>query len=357
MFYQIVIVLRNLQISLLLMVVIFFVGYAVYAKLSQKYELQYKSEVAHQVYLTKNNNMVEKPSSSEVYFAGERVPTEKKNIASKLQWELHLATYWKQGATQTVSKAHYWLPLFEQILKEKDIPVDFKYLAVIESNLTNVVSPAGAAGFWQLMPSAARTAGLEINNEIDERYHPIKATYAAAYYLRYSYKYLKNWTNVAASYNMGIGGIQYTLRASGVDSYYDLFLNPETARYVYKAVAFKQVYENLAKYDLTDVQPYAYPHYRKITVDSTIHNLADFASQYGLSLKTLQRHNPWLKANRLTVREGKTYEVWIPTLAKMARLSETDTLAVKEVSLVSDTLSRSDSLQLVVKEQPKKEAD
>src|SRR4030095_7456975 len=89
---------------------------------------------------------------------------------------------------------------------------------------------------------------LKITNEVDERYDPLKATEAACLYLKRSYKKFGNWTMVAASYNRGMGGVERALEDQHEKSYYDLYLNDETARYVFRILAIKEIAENPLRY-------------------------------------------------------------------------------------------------------------
>ncbi len=283
-------------------------GYTVYGKLNNSYDFNYRL----------NENYHSKDAYSEepkeLYFAGERVPMEKKHVASRIEREVRLLASWKEGTARSLQRANYWLPIFEEIFKQYDVPPDFKYLAVIESNLSNVVSPMGAAGFWQLMPQAAAMAKLEINAEVDERFHPIKAAHAAALVLKNAHGYFHNWTYACASYNMGVGGMQSAVRANGGKSYYDMYLNAETARFIYKLLAVKQIFENPETHGIQVLPTNSYlPPFKSLQVKESIPNLLQFAQKHGLTLAQLKEYNPWLKANSLTVKPGKSYEILLPT--------------------------------------------
>ena len=184
-------------------------------------------------------------------FAGEDIPLYSSEIWERFDNELLRNVYFQSNTLLYLKKANKFFPIIEPILKKHGIPDDFKYLAVIESGLENVVSPSGAAGFWQIMKKTAREYGLEVNDEIDERYNLEKSTIAACNYLNDAYKQFGNWTIAAASYNMGRGGINKRLKEQRVDNYYDLYLNSETARYIFRIIAIKEILQNPKKYGLS----------------------------------------------------------------------------------------------------------
>jgi len=256
------------------------------------------------------------PIPSEVSFAGEAVPIERFDVREALDRELLVNVYWQSNLLLYCKRACRWFPVIEPILKANNIPDDFKYLALIESGLMNVTSPAKASGFWQFLKETGIHHGLEINDEVDERYHLEKATEAACKYLRSSYKQHKSWVLAAAAYNMGDGGLKKSIDKQRNTSYWDLLLNEETSRYVYRILA--------AKIILSDPQQYGIrlrmvDLYQPITpasilqVDSSINNLVDFAIGQGITYKQLKNFNPWLRSDKLTNKTGKTYNILIPS--------------------------------------------
>ncbi len=250
----------------------------------------------------------------EINFASERVPMELADVRERLDKELHINTYWHNNTIFLMKRAHRWFPQMEPILKKHGIPDDFKYLPLIESGLMNDISPKDAVGFWQIVKSAGKENGLEITDNVDERYDPIKATEAACRYLKTAYNKFGNWTSVAASYNRGMGGIGRALENQQVDSYYDLYLNDETARYVFRILACKEIVENPARYGFK-VNPrhlYEPEKLRYVTVTQTIPDLIAFAKQNNTNYKLLKRHNPWLRDDKLVVKKGKTYRIALP---------------------------------------------
>jgi membrane-bound lytic murein transglycosylase D len=251
---------------------------------------------------------------TEAVFAGENLPLEIADVRERLDKELQINSYLHSNTIFLIKRANRWLPQMEKILEANGIPNDFKYLPLIESNLLNVVSPKDAVGYWQILATSGREYGLEITKEVDERYDPIKATHAACKYLKSSYRKFGNWTLVAASYNRGMGGIDRAIDNQKVNNYYDLFLNDETSRYVFRIVAIKEIIENPARYGFK-IDPdllYREESLRYVEVTETIRSLVDFAAANGTNYKLLKRHNPWLRDEKLTVKKGKTYRIALP---------------------------------------------
>ncbi len=254
------------------------------------------------------------PIPDSVRFVGEAVPLENFDVRESLDKELHKISYWHSETILQIKRAKRYFPLIEKILKQHNIPEDFKYLAVNESGLSNVVSPAGAAGFWQIMKKTGKSYGLEINNEIDERYHLEKATEVACKFLQDAYRKYNNWALVAASYNYGQGNLDKQLKKQQANSYYDLLLNEETARYVYRIIAFKLIMENPQNYgfkfrkkDLYQPVPF-----NEILIDTSISNFADFAKDHNTNYKILKFFNPWLRDSFLSNKNKKEYIIKIP---------------------------------------------
>ncbi len=248
-------------------------------------------------------------------FAGEVVPMQLVDVQQKLDRELHVNTYWQSNTLLYLKRSNQWFPVIEPILAENNIPNDFKYLALIESGLTQIVSPAGATGFWQFMKGTGREYGLEVGNEVDERYHIEKSTRAACKYLQDAYDKYGSWTLAAASYNMGMNGLDKQLSRQQVSNYYDLLLSEETSRYVFRILAAKEILSSPQNYGFTyrekDLwQPY---NTKTITVDSSVSNWATFAKEHGVNYKVLKALNPWLRQRELTNSAKKTYEIKLPS--------------------------------------------
>lgn len=251
---------------------------------------------------------------SELSFAGERVPMEFFDVHESFDRELLINTYWQSQTLLFFKRANRFFPVIEPILKENNIPDDFKYLAIAESGLTNSTSPAGAVGFWQFLSGTAKDYGLEIREDIDERYHLEKSTEAACRFLHESYETYGNWTMVAASYNAGRRGINNQIDIQKQDDYYDLLLNEETARYLFRILAIKTIMENPETYGFMFRQQDLYQpvSFYSLDVDSTVTDFADFADSFGTNYKMLKFLNPWLRKPHLNNRSGRVYTLKIP---------------------------------------------
>ena len=259
-------------------------------------------------------NVYALPMPEHLDFAGERVPLEDPDVYERMDRELLVNTYWQSNTLLLLKRAHKYFPVIEPILKEEGIPDDFKYVAVIESSLTNAVSPAGARGFWQIMESTGKELGLEINDNVDERYNIEKSTRVAADYLKKSKKQLGSWTLAAAAYNAGNYGINRQRARQEVDEYYDLLLGEETGRYIFRVLALKEIMTNPEKYGFNFREKDLYkdvPSY-KIKVDTPVTDFAKFAKKFDINYKILKIHNPWLREAHLNNRSRKEYLIELP---------------------------------------------
>ena len=254
------------------------------------------------------------PVPEQFYFAGEEVPLEYFDVLESLERELLVNTYWHSQTVIFIKKSSRYFPVIEPILKKNNIPDDFKYLAVIESGLSNAVSPSGAVGFWQILESTSQDYNLIVDNEVDERYHLEKATQAACRYLQESYNKYNSWTMTAASYNAGRRGIDRQITKQSQQDYYDLLLNSETARYVFRILAIKLILENPDKYGFNIPKSECYQPIKTTSIkpDSTITDLAQFAKQHHTNYKMIKTLNPWLIDNKLTKRKDVVFEIMIP---------------------------------------------
>lgn len=254
------------------------------------------------------------PVPDHLDFAGEEVPLDRYDIYESLDRELLVNTYWHSNTQLMFKRAFRYFPVFDSILDANDVPRDFRYLAMIESSLANVVSPAGARGIWQIMRGTAAELGLEVSLEVDERYHLEKATEAACKYLKDSRRRFGSWTLAAAAYNMGNTATARVINDQKTNNYYDLLLNPETARYMFRILAVKTIYENPTRYGFYFREKDFYPPLKTYTVDvdSSGIDLVDFALDHDIPYKILRRLNPWLRSNKLTNAAGKTYSIKLP---------------------------------------------
>lgn len=295
-----------LLLSLLAGALVIFVGIA--SKRDKNLDTEFRSEF-HEDY-----GVYALSIPDDLSFAGEDIPLSDPDVYERMDKELLVNTYWQSNGLLMFKRTAKYFPIIEPILKEKGVPDDFKYLAVIESGLTNVVSPAGATGMWQIMKGTAKDRGLEVNDEIDERYHLEKSTEAACDYLLEAHERFGSWTLAAASYNMGMKGVEKQLARQKSDNYYDLLLNQETGRYVFRIIAVKEIIENPKRYgfNFREVDLYKPIPTTTVEVDSGVAHFADFAAKYDMSYKTLKYHNPWLRDHYLTNKQGKTYVIKIP---------------------------------------------
>jgi len=247
-------------------------------------------------------------------FADEALPLDNPDILERMDRELLVNTYWQSNGLLMFKRANKYFPVIEPILARHGIPEDFKYLAVIESGLQNVTSPAGARGFWQIMKATGRENGLEINDNVDERYNLELATEVACKYLLKAKKRFGSWTLAAASYNAGMAGVSRRLKEQGVNTYYDLLLGEETGRYIFRIVALKEILNNPDQYgfnfrhkDLYNTIPTF-----KVEVDTAVTSFVNFAERFGINYKILKLHNPWLREKHLNNKSGKPYLIDIP---------------------------------------------
>lgn len=247
-------------------------------------------------------------------FAGEKVPLEDFDVYERLDKELLVNTFYQSQTLLLHKRANRWFPLIIPILKRYGIPEDFKYIPMIETGFTNSVSQAGAAGYWQFLDKTAREYDLEVNEYVDERYNVEKATEAACKYFKESYKQFGNWSMVAAAYNMGPTGLKNQVKKQGENSYYDLLLNSETARYVFRLIAVKQIIEYPERYGYRIFKKDLYPPLEtyKVKVDTAITNFVSFARQHNINYKLLRIVNPWLRDAHLPNASRKTYFLEIP---------------------------------------------
>lgn len=255
-----------------------------------------------------------------ITFAGQNIDLQRYDHRERMDRELMSFTYMHSTTMLTVKRANRYFPIIEPILKANGLPDDFKYLAVIESNLNPLAkSPAGAAGLWQFMPATGRDFGLEVNNNIDERYHVEKETKAACKYLKEAYKKYGNWLCVAAAYNAGQARISTQLQKQMASQAVDLWLVEETSRYMFRLLAAKAVINNPQRYGFLLKREHLYPPipYTEVTVTTGIDNLAQFAKDKEITYAQLKDANPWLRDASLMNKSGRTYVLKIPTKAGM----------------------------------------
>jgi hypothetical protein len=295
---------KNIFISLFVLLVSTFIFFAFSSKPTIINE--YSPENGYNIYAIDIPDMLD--------FSGESMPIHIPDIRERIDRELLVNTYWQSNGLLLFKRAQRYFPIIEPILESYGIPDDFKYLALIESGLQNVTSPAGAKGFWQIMKPTAKEYGLEINSNVDERNNLELATVVACKYLLKSKAKFGNWTLAAASYNAGVAGISSKLERQKVTSYYDLLLGQETGRYMFRIVALKEIITNPKKYGFNFSQKHLYstiPTY-KVEVDTAVTDFVKFALKFDLNYKQLKIHNPWLREGFLNNKSNKVYYLEIP---------------------------------------------
>jgi len=248
-------------------------------------------------------------------FCGEPVPLERWEVRERLQRELIVNAYQHGSELYILKLAGRYFPIIEERLKANDVPDDMKFVCVAESSLQqNAISGVGAASFWQFMKDTGPHYGLEVNDEVDQRFNVEKATDAACKYFKEAYAKFGSWTAAAASYNCGQTGYANQVDFQQSSNYYELIFPDETNRYVFRILALKYILSNAKTFGFMnelseDFKPLKA---RKIEVDHTIDNLNDFARANNTTYKMLKIYNPWLRAHKLTVKQGKTYEIALP---------------------------------------------
>ncbi|MCL5029629.1 MAG: lytic transglycosylase domain-containing protein [Bacteroidetes bacterium] len=264
--------------------------------------------------LSSSNKIISPKIPDKIEFAGEKVPLENFEVKERIDREMLVNVYWYSSTILGMKRANRWFPVIEPILKKNNIPDDFKYLAVIESNLTNSVSYAGAVGFWQLTEDVAKKYGLEVNDEVDERYNVEKSTEAACKYLLDAYNEFKSWTLAAAAFNMGKNGLEKQIEKQRVHNYYNLLLSEETLRYVARIISMKLIFNDPEEYGYELNRDVLYPPLKthNIEINSSVENWTDFAFNHGINYKILKYYNPWLRDISLTNKKKKVYEIKIP---------------------------------------------
>ncbi len=247
-------------------------------------------------------------------FAGEKIPTENFEVYERMDREFLANTYLHSSTSLAIKRSKRWFPLIEPILKKNNIPDDFKYLCVAESNLENVISPAGATGFWQFMKEAGLKYGLEINDQIDERYHVEKSAEAACKYLQDSYNMFGSWISAAASYNMGQDGITEQRSRQKAINYFNLVINAETSRFVARIVSLKYILQSpeIYGFNIKEEDKYQPVEFYEVTLDSSVTNFADYAARLNINYFILKMYNPWLRDNHLDNKNKKTYTLKLP---------------------------------------------
>ncbi len=250
-----------------------------------------------------------------INFCGDKVDFDRIDMAERLDRELTGTIYGQTMSSLIIKRANRYFPRLIEILKQNRMPEDLIYLAVAESSLDiNALSPAKAAGIWQFMASTGKQYGLEVNDDVDERYDPEKETVAACQYLRNAYSKYGNWATVCASYNAGTARISNELASQQVNTSFDLRLVSETSRYVFRIIALKIFLENPKRfgYRLRSNQLYQPIEYDEVRVNAPVANWTTWAREHGITYAQLRDANPWIRSNKLPNASGKVYRVKVP---------------------------------------------
>jgi len=277
--------------------------------------LFFKSPTIHpDSYVNNNNNVFGLNIPFDLTFCGEKAPNDNYEISQNLQKELFSGSHWKRNYAHLYERACRWFPYIEPILKEEGLPDDIKYIAVIESHLTNTFSRAGAAGFWQLVPSTAISCGLEVNDLVDERMDVEKSTRAACKLMKTAYKRFQNWTLAAVAYNRGIGGIETAMAEQEAETFYDLKLNKESGEFVYRLMAYKTLLSNPSHFNINfkAIKNYSKMPVKYVKIDTAVNYPVRLAEHLGLTMQELMQLNPWLVIGKLKPSEGQVFKIAIP---------------------------------------------
>ena len=292
--------------------IIFSITLTVLFVLSCNKKTELKKNTKNEDYLNYKISAIPIPDS--LIFSGETFDLSENDLIQRFDKEILVNTYWQSNTLQLIKRSRKFFKIIEPILKKEGVPDDFKYLAVIESGLENLRSPKGAKGIWQIMRGTGRELGLEINNNVDERYNLELSTIAACRYIKKAKNKFGTWTLAAAAYNRGMSGINRALKKQNVKSYYDLLLGNETKRYVFRIHAIKLILNDPSNYGffVKDSEYYKDDDFELMNVDYPIKNLSEFANKVGINYKTLKIFNPWLIQNHLNNRSKKKYKIKIP---------------------------------------------
>lgn len=247
---------------------------------------------------------------------GERLPLEIPEVRERAEREFYMLLQQPGQIILYLKRSGRYFPMYEKLIKENGLPDDVKYLSVAESALYQSRSSKGAEGLWQFMEGTARSYNMRVDKDVDERRHPEKSTRAALTYLKRSFASYKSWAATFASYNMGQSGVSNAMAFQDSDSYYDLFLNEETSRFVFRIAIIKEIMSNSEKYGfkIPKWERYSPDNVRSVKVDGAIANLAEWAKANGTSYKDVKLLNPWILGRSLPAPKGDAWIIAVPGL-------------------------------------------
>lgn len=252
---------------------------------------------------------------AELTWCGEKIPLDDPEVKERAEREFYLLLQQPGQILLYLKRSGRYFPMYDSILKKMGLPSDLKYLSVAESALYMSLSDKGAMGLWQFIPSTGRMYDLHISEFVDERKHPEKSTTAALKYLESGYESLGSWMLAAAGYNMGHTNVKSNLSKQSADTYFDLFLNPETSRFIFRIALIKELMLNGKRYGfyIPESEKYAPYKVKTIICDYAIPDLSEWAAKNGTTLKDVKILNPWILQKELrSPLSGKPYEINIP---------------------------------------------
>jgi len=242
--------------------------------------------------------------SGPLFFCGEPVWIQNTDVRERLERELLVTLNHADDVILWLKRAHRYFPYLEKVLKIGALPDDLKYIVLVESSLQPLaVSSKGAAGFWQFIEGTARKYNIQINNDVDERRHFFISTDAALKYLQDLYATFGSWTLAAAAYNMGEEGLRTEMLLQNANHYYQLYLNQETQRYIFRIMAAKMILSDPGKYGF---YPDEKDLYQPLTYDLVDLNLSEsvpifiVAQAAGTYFKIIKDFNPHIKGYYLS---------------------------------------------------------
>ena len=232
----------------------------------------------------------------------------------------------------------YYMPIFEQAIEKEGIPIELKYLPVIESAMNpDAVSRAGAVGLWQIMLPTARGLGLEINTLVDERRDPVRSSEAAARYLRELYDIYKDWSLAIAAYNCGPGNVNKALRRAGDDARKDFwaiypYLPRETRGYVPCFIAATYVMNYYNKHNISPALA------KKPIVTDSVHvsrrvHFQQIADILKLPVEQLQVLNPQYRKQEIPGTPERPWPLVLPANQTYAYIMSEDAIAAHNADL------------------------